>query len=355
MSEDETPTNNLQQNEPHELVEPVSTIPAAPEAAAPDFCPNCQAMLYGQWCYQCGQNQKPVDRFFLSLVNESFEDILSWDSRAAKTLFAILFRPGYLTREYFAGRRARYVPPLRLYLITSILFFSFLSLQNFIDPPTVNEKGIVIGDTRVEPEHNRDPDDASKTDANDIAEATDPEGTQDDLEELQVEVDSVNFSFLTPDQNQSLRNRLKAQIEKAYRLGKEDPAELLDALIDAAPPVLFLLVPVFALLLKFSYLMSGRYYTEHLVLAVHNHCFLFIILMVDFFVIGFEDVLPIVEDWGRTLIRVWVPLYMYLSLLRAYRQGYFVTFLKFSVLGISYVVLLALGLVVAMFTGMMTL
>ncbi|MBD3647699.1 MAG: DUF3667 domain-containing protein, partial [Pseudomonadales bacterium] len=95
-------------------------------------CPNCGARIEGPWCYQCGQNQKGINRFFLSLLNEAFDDVFSLNSRTVRTFGNLLFRPGFLTTEYYAGRRARYLPPVRLYLITSVVFFFYLSLQNTI-------------------------------------------------------------------------------------------------------------------------------------------------------------------------------------------------------------------------------
>lgn len=83
-------------------------------------CKNCHTSLSGPFCHQCGQPSKSIIRFFGTLIRELLEDIISLDSRAARTLVALLFRPGFLTKEYVAGRRFRYVPPLRLFLLTSL-------------------------------------------------------------------------------------------------------------------------------------------------------------------------------------------------------------------------------------------
>jgi hypothetical protein len=99
------------------------------------LCPNCKTPLHGQFCSECGQNQKGIDRFLLTLVNEAFEDLFRWNSRAWRTLFGLMFKPGFLSKEYFKGRRARYVQPIRLYFITSIVFFVVLSVVNFFSDP----------------------------------------------------------------------------------------------------------------------------------------------------------------------------------------------------------------------------
>jgi hypothetical protein len=108
-------------------------------------CKNCHTPLTGPFCHQCGQPDKSIIRFFGDLVRELLEDIISLDSRAARTLVALLFRPGYLTREYIAGRRFYYVPPLRLFLITSLFCIFVIWLIN----KTSDQQTIQFNDTPV--------------------------------------------------------------------------------------------------------------------------------------------------------------------------------------------------------------
>ncbi|NND00953.1 MAG: DUF3667 domain-containing protein, partial [Gammaproteobacteria bacterium] len=117
-------------------------------------CPNCTALLHGEYCADCGQHQKGIDRFFLSLVNEAFEDIFSLNSRSWRTVSALLFKPGYLSNEYFRGRRARYVSPIRLYFITSIAFFVLLSIANFFTPSEdpVIDQATTVDSGRLRPD-----------------------------------------------------------------------------------------------------------------------------------------------------------------------------------------------------------
>jgi len=301
---------------------------------APGSCPNCHAPLYGQWCFRCGQSQKPIDRFFFSLVSEAFDDVFSWDSRTARTLAALLFRPGFLTTEYFAGRRARYVPPLRLYLITSVVFFFVLSFETLLETSVPGTDGTRTP-IRVQIEHG--------------------EGDDHWREDLQDSLGRTNLDWLTPAANEALRNRLKGQAAKAITLFDENPGEILDAIIDVAPPVMFLLLPLFALLLKIAYFTSGRYYTEHLVLAVHNHSLLFLTFLLDTFLVAVGSFVSPVETYGEIAIMIWVPAYMYLSLMRVYQQGWFVTSLKFTILSLSYVILFNVALGFAFLLGVMTL
>ncbi|MEE4245033.1 MAG: DUF3667 domain-containing protein [Kangiellaceae bacterium] len=93
-------------------------------------CKNCETPLTGPFCSQCGQPSRSIIRFFGSLIKELLEDVISLDSRAFKTFAALLVRPGFLTNEYVNGKRFKYVPPLRLFLFSSILCIFALWLVN---------------------------------------------------------------------------------------------------------------------------------------------------------------------------------------------------------------------------------
>jgi len=86
-------------------------------------CDNCHAQVSGLYCGTCGQSVESTLKYFWTVILHLLDDILSFDSRASRTLFPLLFRPGFLTNEYIKGRRVHYVPPLRLYLFISIVFF----------------------------------------------------------------------------------------------------------------------------------------------------------------------------------------------------------------------------------------
>ncbi len=316
---------------PDQTTDPVSEPPASDAGisrVSVASCPNCGTPINGPYCHHCGQNQKRVDRFFLSLIGEAFEDVFSWNSRTARTLFALLFRPAFLTREYFIGRRARYIPPLRLYLITSVSFFFLVSGLNLLNGPDTDAIASNItkdGEAQTSP-------------------------ADDWREELRDAVALIRLDSLTDTQNDQLGQRLLVQTNKMIRVAEEDPSALLDQVIDVVPPILFFLLPVFALLLKIVYFSSGKYYTEHLVLALHNHSFLFVTLTA-------ESLLDLLPGTGTVtaILSAWIPLYLYLSLRRVFGQGYFTTFLNFVILGVLYLILVFIGAIVAFVAGVMAL
>ena len=101
--------------------------PSRPAELAPDapqgVCANCSTPLQGPVCHQCGQLADEYHRPVRGLVGELIEGLLALDGRVARTLPNLLARPGRITRDYLKGRRARYMPPFRLYIVASLIFF----------------------------------------------------------------------------------------------------------------------------------------------------------------------------------------------------------------------------------------
>src|SRR5437879_10676947 len=86
-------------------------------------CENCGAELQGHWCSQCGQPAIEYRRSFRYVVADLLNEFLNWDSKFFTTIALLIFKPWRLTNAFLAGTRVRYVNPLRLYLLASILFF----------------------------------------------------------------------------------------------------------------------------------------------------------------------------------------------------------------------------------------
>lgn len=95
---------------------------------SPDnLCQNCGTPELGEYCVSCGQKNSDLHAPIGALVGEFIEESLGFDSRLRHTLVPFLFKPGFITRDYNAGRRVRYTSPLKLYLVASVIFFLALS------------------------------------------------------------------------------------------------------------------------------------------------------------------------------------------------------------------------------------
>ncbi|WP_174300155.1 DUF3667 domain-containing protein [Caulobacter sp. S45] len=95
---------------------------AAHPAHTHTTCLNCDAQLHGRYCHACGQSSDDHHRSILHLLWEAVEGFTHLDGRLARTVPALLFRPGQLARDHIEGRRQRHVPPFRLFLVTLLVF-----------------------------------------------------------------------------------------------------------------------------------------------------------------------------------------------------------------------------------------
>jgi hypothetical protein len=93
---------------------------------APSFC---GTTLMGPYCHACGQHGHESARSVSALLHDAWHIATHVDDRFWQTPYTLLLRPGVLTKEYCAERRARYLPPVRLYLVLSVLFFAFAAVS----------------------------------------------------------------------------------------------------------------------------------------------------------------------------------------------------------------------------------
>ena len=106
-------------------------------------CENCGAELQGHWCAKCGQPAIEYRRSFRYVVADLLNEFLNWDSKFFTTIALLILKPWRLTNEFLAGKRVRYVNPLRLYLLASILFFfavNYEAKRIHVDPTKFPEE-----------------------------------------------------------------------------------------------------------------------------------------------------------------------------------------------------------------------
>jgi hypothetical protein len=293
----------------------------------PGICDNCGASLFGDYCHICGQHEKSYIRNVFSLFSEFMQEFSSWDSRVFRTLVPLMFRPGYLSREYVVGRRVRYVPPLRLYIFVSLMFFLALTFAARVDTSgwrqqlQEQEAAAAVAAAGSDPETRTPP---PECDSTGIQYRSNVDGPLADRL-------CVTIPWLTEAANQ----RLKAQIIRVL----ESPDLALQQARQLAPPMMFLMLPVFALVLKLLYLFAGRYYTEHFTLALHTHSFLFLSFLLLMAASGISGIWTWAEKPVGLLsaaLMVWMPVYLFLAQKFFYRQGIMLTTVKYFMTGFLY-------------------
>ncbi|MBX3726079.1 MAG: DUF3667 domain-containing protein [Xanthomonadales bacterium] len=343
--------------------ETATTSPQEPAAAAGN-CSNCQTPLLGPHCYRCGQPVKGLVRPLSGWLADLLDTALNWDGRLPRTLVPLLFRPGHLTREYLAGRRVRYVTPVRLFLVLAIVLFLAVGLYGNLElgggAVSAGSLGPESGDrARVEALVAWLPD---TTRAEVLDEALRPPPAPADVGALQIggwrDGDPVRLSWLPDALNEQLQSALERIARNARRIN-EDPGPFLRELLSAAPTTLFFMLPVFALVLKLVYLFKRRLYAEHLLVALHSHSFIALALLLAMALSALGGVwadLPVLPTLARSLaiaLLVWIPVNLLLTQKRVYGQGWPLTLLKFLFVGIVYQVLLVLGLLLTVLLSLL--
>ena len=304
-------------------------------------CGNCLGAVSGQYCAHCGQRHKSARRHFRQLASDFFNDVLNLDTKLLNTLKPLLFKPGFLSTEYFADRRMRYVSPFKLYVILSIVAF-FLIQQNL----DVAIDSTIAVENVTTSEKSKDSDKLNKFTIGNF------NGTP-----WNAKTNPIAVSWLPDPVNDHLNKKL-ARLEDTVK--QRDWTQLLHAGLAATPQALLLMLPYFALLLKVAYLFRKRLYMEHLIVALHNHAFL--LLAISLLLIGNSlwnwlmpaSAYPVGELLLGWLI-AWIPLYFLLGLKHIYRQSWKMTLFKFGLLGFCYINLLAFGLLVNVFIGVLLL
>lgn len=283
--------------------------PAAAPAAVLATCANCRAPLGGPFCAACGQPRETGHRSVGHLLKGLVEDIASFDSRILRTTRALMLQPGELTRAFCEGRTQPYVPPVRLYLFVSLLFFLILSVTGLAPMQFAAEQGAngpeptILFFSRLQP-------------PSAVAPLTGI-GRELKSEGVDVGAGSVVGQGLS-----DITQRLFA-----------NPATLNATLTEWIPRILFLLLPLFALLLQLVYWGRRKtfYFVDHLVFSLNFHSFGFALLLVGALA---AKVLP----GAPVLVIGALALYLLAAMHRVYRQSWLATGVKFASVGAVYVV-----------------
>jgi hypothetical protein len=269
-------------------------------------CLNCGAALGGPFCAACGQRDEPVVHTVGHFLREATESVTHADSRLWRTLGALLARPGFLTREFFAGRRARYLPPFRLYLVVSLACFVLAAalpgdgLRVSVSDTSGGTPVVVV----------------------DAAEGSGPEQACSGLV-----YEGPGSGWIQP--------LLTRGCERATR---DDGAALAARFGQNLPRALFVFLPLLAAVMMLMYWRPRRHYVEHLLFFVHNHAAAFTALGLYMIVGALLPWQGAVRWLGFSLV-LYLLWYLLAAMRAMYGQSRRRTLAKFLLLGFAYAVL----------------
>ncbi|RFZ84659.1 DUF3667 domain-containing protein [Mucilaginibacter terrenus] len=314
-------------------------------------CLNCGTILEGKFCHNCGQENLEMKESFGHMVTHAVSDYFHFDDQFFSTLKPLFLKPGKLTVDYLAGKRAHYLHPVKMYIFISLLFFVVLFKGGKHDPIKINND--------AETKEQKGANEFQQTIAQDISK--DKNLTPAQKRELQGKLNTYvpglagtalkdttkskkehegNFIVFGNDQEsktyeeyllkqsklpESKRdNILERYITKKsfdwQKLGKSAPEVFAESYKHNVPKVMFLLLPLFALILQIAFWKNKKYYVEHIIYSIHLHCFIFlfwIVVLVSQLVIPYKWF----SDLTNTISFFVILWYIYRSLRVVYNRS----------------------------------
>jgi hypothetical protein len=354
------------------------------EALPFTHCENCGAELIGPHCAQCGQAAIDYRRSFRHVIVDVLDSFLNWDSKFFATIGLLVVKPWRLTNEFLAGKRVRYLHPLRLYLLASILFFFAVNYESKglrlepgkLDPKDRAEIEAELKDKDLPPAARERletllrepppppapgaplpsgspslppaPSPPAKGSAS-PAPATDtqkPKQTFGPVTDRPFVVFDADAKSSTPFE-QWLEARAKEKMgEHGTKMGL-----FIATLFSNLPYMMLCCIPLFAFVLKILYIRRHIFYIDHLVYALHIHTFLYTgVMLIVLATMGLNRIVPpTLAGWVIALLWILFVVQIFSSIRRVYRQGWFMSTLKFFVGGFVYMIVLFLALAATFF------
>ncbi len=304
-------------------------------------CQNCETHFSGHFCPNCGQSVNEYDKPFSFIFYNFLGDFFAFDTRFFTTFFYMVFKPGFLSEEYFAGRRVRYTPPFRIFIFVSFVLFFLLQI-------TTNRGIVKVLDTSFPEEGELAVDSISVSLADSIIkEVVGSTGIAPKDTTATVELNGETFSGVS--NARGVLGKLAEHFDK--KLEREEdplkktkwrkysqlcrmPEQAVAQSLKYMSWAFFLLLPFFALILKLFYIHQRKFYMRHLVFSIHLHSFIFIaysLVLAAYLVFNVN-----ISYFILFVIFFWVPIYSVLALKKFYVQGLGKTLVKFTGICVLY-------------------
>jgi hypothetical protein len=326
------------------------------------ICLNCNVEIYGRYCHNCGQENIEPKESVWGLITHFLYDITHFDGKFFSTVKYLVTKPGFLSKEYVKGRRASYLHPIKMYVFTSafffIVFFSIFKLKDTdlgISPPALvdsmsqglsKEEAAMLktatsraDSALIEKTFKRIKADR-RLNKDSLTGGTKSNGAQANgvRYETVAAYDSAQAKLPAAARDGWYkRTKTRKLIHFKNEVGKNPDGffrSLADKIIHSFPQLLFVSLPLFALLLKLLYFRRKEfYYADHGIFTLHLYIFTFIGLFILMMLTKFNNLV----EWRlirylEFAISLYVFYYTYKAMRTFYQQGRLKTFFKFLLL-----------------------
>lgn len=328
-------------------------------------CLNCQATVQGRYCHVCGQENIEPKETAWNMLTHFFKDLMHFDGKFFSTLKWLIARPGFLSKEYMAGRRNSYLNPVKMYVFTSafffLVFFSFSKVSDGgIETTTINGKTVQ---------------EIEKMDSAQFADFTrriNREDEKADVPMTRTEFDKYKDSAisksgirLTPStysskeaydsalqsgkkkHNWVMRQLVYKQLDLNKKYNNDSRLivrAFMDKIMHSLPQMLFVSLPFFALLLKWLYFRNKKlFYVDHLVFTVHFYIFSFFAMFIMYAITKINNQLDLgIFRLINFLLFLGMLFYEYKAMRKFYLQSRGKTIAKFLLLNLAFIVFMVL-------------
>ena len=274
-----------------------------------NICLNCGHDVEHLYCSKCGQKNVEIKESFWHLAFHYITDYFHFDSKLLHSIKPLLFKPGFLPKEYMEGRRAKYINP-----IGSLIFLSGFFFILFLGVGHKNNINFNLNNVNI---------------IDSIQEHIKSDSTTPHLKEpLRVNIGTKSFN-----------DKVSAKLNDLLSGGHDVEKELfLEKFKHNFPKVLVLLIPFLAFFLWLFYFLRKILYVEHVIFVIYTHCFIYLLLIFTLLLSLLWD--PAFE-WSAFIIFI----YIIASMKKFYQQGLSKTIFKFFIVGLCYSFLLIIGFV----------
>lgn len=314
-------------------------------------CRNCKTEFTGNFCPQCGQSTKDYERPLLSLIRDLVTDVFSFDTRFWKTILATFFMPAQLITNYVEGKNVRYMPPFRLYLFVSFIFFILLNVvtnQFFQTNGSIGgklDKAALVLDSI---QHQATADSLIK------------EINQNIGEELRLNSDSLAPIILDSNSNSdgihlsignTKRDISSEELVARFNNIAENPSAYFEKFSNYISWTLFFLMPILGFIFWLFFRRNKKFYISHFLFALNQHTVLFFLASL---VMTLHLIWPNATNQSFWSLFLLLPIMTYLGAVQLFGYGWVRTIFKLLITGFLYsiLVLIASGtvLIIAFFT-----
>ena len=320
-------------------------------------CLNCNFVVKNRFCPNCGQENCDTRKSFYHLFVHFFEDLTHYENAFWKTIRHLLLKPAALTKEYLSGKRLSYLAPVRLYIFISFVTFFLITVfpNKNSDLIKMNNSNLKTDSLKVKINENHLKN-IKEENLQELKKAGILSKRQTDslinvLKQFNANYEYMDFGYSSVNEIDSIQkfspesekmsdfeywvNR-KMQTIKDKNTGTEIITKFKESFVQNFPKVLFLYLPIFALVLWVFHNKKRWYYFDHGIFTLHYFSFLLLINLLLFLFTKLVSAIPqnmILEIFSTIvyiLVACWMVYYFFPAHHRFYGETRGMSFIKSS-------------------------